>query len=776
MQLASIGFLVEPVWPWSSSQLGTWALLLVALLVGGLTVVTYLVAQRRSWREFFIIISIRLAALGIVILLMLRPSLASYDTTMIPSKLLIFVDASRSMTISDEFNNQTRWQTALRLLQADSIQARIKSLQDKKVEILYYQGDGETRSLDLEGEPTSELSPYGSWLNQLYQRHGKDENLRGMIVLGDGADNDNQFSVFEEAKRFRNSNCPISTFALGSPTTSPKQRDIAFVADKIFPTPAPVPIKSKLLIKGVVNAPGFENARVRLRAKIGDKEETDKLTLVKSENNEISMEIDAPEIPGEYKVTLAIDPLPGEISQQNNEISTYVTATKEGVSVLWVEGKKRFESTFIIREALRQDPRFRVYYAEQFGRSSAIKKNEDPYDFSKRQYDVIVVGDISASDFCAENPKVLAKLQDLVKEKGTGLLFLGGYDTFANSDWQKYPQVATMFPVELTEPGQIEESVRVRPTTAGYDHFIMRLAENRNENLRRWEVLFSPLKGMTPLGKVRESATVLATGNGNAPVIVGRQFGAGRVLAFGGDTTYTSWRRSYDAIDGWERFWKRTMLWLARQEETEGNVFVRLDSRRLPAGSNARLGMEVGLRSKSGKIISEGQFTVKVVDDAKKETEVEIFPEDGKQRGYFWKTNQAGEFTVVVQGKGKDEEGKEVSGEARARFLLYSIDLENLRPAADHDLLARVAAAGGGEFQLAGEMELEEFLSKMEQKTAVEERLTAKHWPDWDNVPTAKTISSQVASAWYSGTIICYITFCGLLCLEWYLRRRWQMV
>ncbi len=39
------------------------------------------------------------------------------------------------------------------------------------------------------------------------------------------------------------------------------------------------------------------------------------------------------------KVALKVDPLPGEISQLNNEISTYVTVTKEGISVLYVEGK-----------------------------------------------------------------------------------------------------------------------------------------------------------------------------------------------------------------------------------------------------------------------------------------------------------------------------------------------------------------------------------------------------------------------------------------------------
>ena len=49
-----------------------------------------------------------------------------------------------------------------------------------------------------------------------------------------------------------------------------------------------------------------------------------------------------------------------------------------------------------------------------------------------------------------------------------------------------------------------------------------------------------------------------------------------------------------------------------------------------------------------------------------------------------------------------DSDGKKIDGQANARFLAYAEDLENLRPAADHDFLARLASAGGGSFHLAG--------------------------------------------------------------------------
>ena len=68
---------------------------------------------------------------------------------------------------------------------------------------------------------------------------------------------------------------------------------------------------------------------------------------------------DAPARPGEMKVRLHVDKLEGEFSEANNDISTYVTVNKEGLSVLYVEGIYRFEARFI-RDALRVRPTVRL--------------------------------------------------------------------------------------------------------------------------------------------------------------------------------------------------------------------------------------------------------------------------------------------------------------------------------------------------------------------------------------------------------------------------------
>ena len=72
----------------------------------------------------------------------------------------------------------------------------------------------------------------------------------------------------------------------------------------------------------------------------------------------------------------------GEVTTLNNEMSTYVSVTKEGLSVLWVEGKKRaWESAFVLRYALSRDPRFRVYYAENLEDTKPPPGQADWFDF-----------------------------------------------------------------------------------------------------------------------------------------------------------------------------------------------------------------------------------------------------------------------------------------------------------------------------------------------------------------------------------------------------------
>src|SRR5690242_11428219 len=104
----------DPTWPWSAAGLP--ALAVVALLLAGLTVWAYLGARGTTWRRLLGVLALRLGALLLAFLAVLRPALAFRDALRAPSVLVIAVDDSESMTIQDEFDGQSRWERLRRVL------------------------------------------------------------------------------------------------------------------------------------------------------------------------------------------------------------------------------------------------------------------------------------------------------------------------------------------------------------------------------------------------------------------------------------------------------------------------------------------------------------------------------------------------------------------------------------------------------------------------------------------------------------------------------------
>jgi hypothetical protein len=310
------------------------------------------------------------------------------------------------------------------------------------------------------------------------------------------------------------------------------------------------------------------------------------------------------------------------------------------------------------------------------------------------------------------------------------------------------------------------------PDALNYNEYIMRLEDQPGMRLEdaeaRWRRL-RPLNGRTRLGEPKPGAKILARATDardGEPLLVSGVYGDGRTLAFGGDTTY----RWISDPAGWKdhgRFWRQVVVWLAKQDEAEGDVWVKPDTRRLAAGS--KLGLTMGLR-KGGVELPGGQFEVKVISPEKVESMVPAARDRDENRATFWKTDSPGEYRVVVSGKGKDATGQDVSGQATARFLVYQDDAEMLRRAADHDFLKRLAATGGGEFRRPDA--LGEFLRKLAAQPLAQGRPKAKTWPNWNatSKEPAEFAAAQTAS------FVLWLLFTGLLSLEWFLRRRWGLV
>src|SRR5262249_51935664 len=139
---------------------------------------------------------------------------------------------------------------------------------------------------------------------------------------------------------------------------------------------------------------------VRVSVSLNDKEvaaETTTLNLRKK--NEVKITFDAPTERGEYKLTVKVQdkegngPLPGELSAENNKVESFLTVTREGVSVLLVERQERFPEPQILLWALAGDRRIRVDVAWLRGTQPLDPDQKGLFQFDQQPYDVIILGD-----------------------------------------------------------------------------------------------------------------------------------------------------------------------------------------------------------------------------------------------------------------------------------------------------------------------------------------------------------------------------------------------
>ena len=774
LSLDRLPLTTDPVWPWSLPAFGWPALALTALLLLGATAWSYFRVPGAHPGRVTIVLVIRVLALLLVFLALAGASCVRRDEMRVPSLVLVGIDVTQSMKVADESGRVARWEELLNVLR-DCKPVLDKLRDEHNVKVLFFRFGDEVAEFDPDnpGDADGKRTDTAQLLSTLYEKYRGERYLRACLILSDGANNvASEPSAEKLAAQYRNLPCPIYTFAFGNKATTSQDRDI--VVTSITTDPSVVAVKGKMTVRATVDALGFVGRAVRVRVFLNDKEvagETETLRLRK--DNQVQVVVDAPAEPGEYKVTLKVhDPdtlkeLPGELSAANNQMDTFATVTREGLSVLLVERQERFPEPQMMLSALAADKRMRVDVAWLRGPSKLDENQKGLFQFDEQPYDVIILGDVTAARLREADPQALEKIHDRVVNKRTGLLMLGGPHSFGNGDWAG-TELAKLLPVELNVKGRNDSDVKLWATAEGLK-YVLRLADNPEDSKDLWEKVQKEalLNGVTRLGKPLGNARVFAeTSAGGEPVLVGSDFGTGRTMAFGADTTYLWVRPKTGGRAAHARFWRQVVLWLARQEDTDDNLRLRPDTRRLPLGSQLNFGVE--LRGKQGEEIKDPRYGVKVVDPKGGETAVEVVRglpgsrSASESRGTF-KPRLAGEYRIQATGSGKDHAGKAVDGRTEARFIVYQDDVETSEKAANPDFLKDLAAAGGG--QDYRPRELRRFLEQLPAKPLPNPPPKPSKFPDW------RTTRGR------SPFLLAFLLlFVQLLALEWFLRRRWGMV
>ena len=256
------------------------------------------------------------------------------------------------------------------------------------------------------------------------------------------------------------------------------------------------------------------------------------------------------------------------------------------------------------------------------------------------------------------------------------------------------------------------------------------------------------MAGANDLGQLVPTAKSLATTTDGRPLLVGREYGAGRVLAFAADSTW-QWPMQ-GALDQHRRFWRQLVLWLARQDDAEkDSLWLRLAQRRLSPGST--LEFDTGLTKPDGSAVTDVALAAEVISPEGAARPIRVGKRGETFAGSIADFAEPGDWRLSVRATRPD--GSVV--ERSARFTIFRQDLELANPRANPLLMRQLAEATPGGVRTPEE--LGDILEEIGSRPSTFETLEQWSYTPWDKWPL-------------------FLLLAAFLCGEWFLRKRFGLV
>jgi hypothetical protein len=753
---------LDPVGSW-------WFLGIVTLALAAVLFAVAPDASRLTAAGRLVLVLLRLGAFLALVACMLRPTIVSSRKARQHGSVLVLADASESMSIADGPNGRTRWQELSAALDA-ARPAATSLVADGDFDIAVWRFDREARAVaatpddplklgDWQDEPAADETAIGSAIDDAV-RSAAGKHLAGIIVLSDGAQHaypPRDLPPQSAARKVGDAGVPLWSVTFGQHRGTGQGRDAAVsnlaVGETVYRGNA-LDVAGRVRLDGLAD----RDVVVKLLAEndAGAMQEVAR-TSVKGRPDAVEEPVRLAWTPngqlGERKVSLVVEPQEGEAVVTNNELSTFVDVVDGGLRVLYLEGALRVEQRFL-RRVLAASPDMQV----DFQWIDSSRRDRWPVDLGRLaagNYNVFLIGDLDAA---ALRPQDLQSILGRVKA-GAGIGLLGGFHAFEAGGWGS-SALAPLVPFEpdrlarqafdqpVRESLHIPGPLQMLPERQFGGVSILRLGKTDQETLAAWRAM-PPLEGANDLGRLTPTAKPLAVTDDGRPLLVAREFGEGRVLAFAADST---WRWAMQgAGEQHRRFWRQLVLWLARKDDQEGDsLWVRLAQRRLSPG--ASLAFDTGVTKADGTPVNDMAIEAVAISPSGKPRAVRVPRKGDAFAGAVVGFDEPGDWKLVLRAA-RDGQAKQL--ERTARFTVFRQDLELANPRANPLLMRQLAEATGG--GVRSPEELADIFDEIRGKPAAFETLEQWSYTPWDKWPM-------------------FLLMAGCLCVEWTLRKRWGLV
>ncbi|MYG00436.1 hypothetical protein F4212_15075 [Candidatus Poribacteria bacterium] len=748
-------------------------LLIFVLMVGlvAATIWAYRSARGRSGRVFrgFLIV-LRTIVLCFLAFCLLKPFLTIYQNNPDDSYLLVMVDRSKSMQITDSDEGDSRLNRANQLLfgnNPEESNGLLNELDANKFKVRLFGFDTDAKRIsnqviaDAAGENTNIPNAITEAFDDL-----QGIPLSGIVLFTDGVDRSGT-DIQKLVMQVRERKVPIHTVGIGSEEGVPDLELVKVDAPRNAEEDFPVEITATVRRTG--NAPKkatiqlIENGRVLESLPMSVKNDTVRVPFKFT-----------PRHPGTQKYEVQILPETDEAIPQNNT-KTFIlkVAPTKRVKVLFVSNP--YWGFKFIRRALEDDPnivltvRFTTSDRSFGGTQDSSTQRFNLYPDTKEdlfKFDAIIFGNIAASEFTRAQ---LENTVEFVRTRGGGFLMLGGLRSLGNPDvtgsYLNTP-IAELLPVELElgeapkaiplhlSPAQIPhpKGFKLKLTTEGKTEQLMELTDDPTDNQKRWDQM-PELFRYSKVKRAKAGATVLAEHPsernefGNRILMATHNYNAGRVMVFTPHNTFL-WQMSQESKDdSHHRFWRQTAKWLTTAHKSA----LKLDIAKTEYTLKEPVIIEVTVTDETYALTNDAKVRAVVVDEkgTRKELQLEqVLGKDGLYTARFV-PNQYGEYTVTATGT----LGGENLGKQQALFEVKPSYAEFSDAALNVPLLTNLATMSGGKYY-----PIDEASQLVNQISLVE----------------SATSEITDVDIWDLPLIFGIILL--LLCLEWFLRKRAGLV
>jgi uncharacterized membrane protein len=574
--------------------------------------------------------------------------------------------------------------------------------------------------------------------------------LGAVVVFTDGADNTGGLdrAVLAEIRQKR---IPIHTVGVGR-TEFPRDLEIADVT-----LPPRVLPGSRLSARVQLRHNGLANQRARISIRDGSRILAARDITLGNQTLQTEEVLFYSGDPGTRKLSIAVDPLPGEEVTGNNALTRIVQVVPGRRRILYVEGEPRWEFKFI-RRAAEDDQSVQLV---TLLRTSANKFYRQGVDDAKQladgfpttaaelfQYHGLIIGTIEANFF---TPAQQDLIKEFVNRRGGSVLFLGGRKSFSDGGWHA-SAVAEVLPVRLSaQSGTFHRRpVKVELTPQGRESLLCRLEEDAEKNAQRWTKL-PDLADYQITGDLKPGAVALLQaqlpGSKDIPLLVLQNYGRGRSLIFATGGSWR-WRMRLDHKDlAHPTFWQQALRSLVAN--SPGPVQLTFD--RLIYSDEDRVRVRAEVRTKTYEPAGNVTLAATLTDEGGRPTTFPMHP-SADQEGVFEAEIAAakpGTYQVEVTAHRNDEQL------GRDALVFHREDgvAENFHPQQNRELLERIAAETGGRY-----WRLEDVAKLPAEISFSEAGITTRETLDLWDMP------------------IVFLLLLSILSTEWLLRRKWGAV